>query len=169
MANVIFITGGQRSGKSSFAQQKAEELAPGPVYVATARVWDEEFRQRIQRHQHDRGPHWTTIEEEKYLSQPDLTGRVVVLDCVTLWLTNFFVDNDFNTEQSLEQAKAEWKQLIEQDFTLLVVSNEIGMGIIPDKEMTRHFADLQGWMNQFIARTANEVYLMVSGIPVKIK
>lgn len=169
MANVIFITGGQRSGKSSFAQQKAEELAPGPVYVATARVWDEEFRQRIQRHQYDRGPHWTTIEEEKYLSQPDLTGRVVVLDCVTLWLTNFFVDTDFNTEQALEQAKAEWKQLIEQDFTLLVVSNEIGMGIIPDKEMTRRFADLQGWMNQFIARTANEVYLMVSGIPVKIK
>lgn len=169
MANVIFITGGQRSGKSSFAQQKAEELAPGPVYMATARVWDEEFRQRIQRHQRDRGPHWTTIEEEKNLSQLDLTGRVVVLDCVTLWLTNFFVDNDFNTEQSLEQAKAEWKQLIEQDFTLLVVSNEIGMGIIPDKEMTRHFTDLQGWMNQFIARTANEVYLMVSGIPVKIK
>jgi len=92
MSKIILITGGQRSGKSRHAEELALSLAENPVYVATAHVWDEEFRERVRRHQERRGPQWTNIEEEKYLSRHDLTGRVAVIDCVTLWLTNFFFE-----------------------------------------------------------------------------
>ena len=94
MKKVILITGGQRSGKSTKAETLALSLSTNPVYVATAKVWDEEFRERVRRHQERRGPEWTNIEEELYLSRHDLTGRVVVVDCVTLWLTNFFFSHD---------------------------------------------------------------------------
>ena len=77
---VILVTGGQRSGKSGYAQRLALSLSPNPVYLATSRIWDEEFRKRVKRHQRDRGPEWTNIEEEKYLSRHDLTDRVVVID-----------------------------------------------------------------------------------------
>ena len=89
MKKIILITGGQRSGKSTKAEALALELSDNPVYLATAHIWDEEFRARVQKHQERRGPEWTNIEEEKYLSKHDLTGRVVVIDCVTLWLTNW--------------------------------------------------------------------------------
>lgn len=97
---IILVTGGQRSGKSSYAQKRALSIAPNPVYLATAHVWDEEFRKRVERHQQDRGPEWTNIEEEKYLSKHDVSGRVVVIDCVTLWGTNFFFANDSDVETS---------------------------------------------------------------------
>lgn len=169
MANVTFITGGQRSGKSRYAQQLAESKTSNPVYVATARVWDDEFRKRIERHQSDRGNHWQTIEEEKHLSKLNVETRVVLLDCITLWLTNIFHDNNYDVDQSLREAQTEWKQLLEKDVDLIVVSNELGMGVIAENEIARKFTDLQGWMNQHIAALANEVILMVSGIPVKIK
>lgn len=169
MAHITLITGGQRSGKSRYAQQLAETFSDKPVYLATARVWDEEFKLRIARHQNDRGEHWQNIEEEKILSAHVLTHKTVLLDCITLWLTNYFFDNHFNVDLALLQAKAEWERFVQQDFTLIVVTNEIGMGVIPDNEASRKFADLQGWMNQFIATRADQVILMVSGIPVKIK
>lgn len=169
MAKIILITGGQRSGKSSHAQQMALQLSNQPVYLATSRIWDEEHRQRIIRHQNDRGPEWTNIEEEKALSKHDFTGRVVLIDCVTLWLTNFFFDNDSNIDQSLKEAKIEFNQLKKQDATFILVTNEIGLGGMPENPIQRKFTDLQGWMNQFIAQCANEVFWMVSGIPVKIK
>lgn len=169
MAEIIFITGGQRSGKSRFAQQLAEQKSANPIYLATARAWDADFKERIKRHQADRGNQWTTIEEEKHISELDLHGKTVLLDCITLWLTNIFHDNEYRIEEALTQAKEEWTRFIQQDFTLIVVSNEIGMGVIPEHESARKFADLQGWMNQYIASLANTVYLMVSGIPIKIK
>lgn len=166
---VIFITGGQRSGKSSYAQKLAESLTGNPVYLATSRIWDDEFKARVQRHQSDRGENWQTIEEEKQLSKLNLEGRVVLLDCITLWLTNIFYDNQYQVDRSLDEAKREWQHFTGQNFTLIVVSNELGMGVIPDNEASRKFTDLQGWMNQHIAAMADEVFLMVSGIPVKIK
>jgi adenosylcobinamide kinase/adenosylcobinamide-phosphate guanylyltransferase len=169
MSKVIFITGGQRSGKSRYAQQLAESLSKHPVYLATSRVWDDEFRARIKRHQNDRGDHWQNFEEEKHLGKVKLEGRVVLLDCITLWLTNIFFDNQYQVDISLDDAKREWQQFVSQDFTLVVVSNELGMGVIAENEASRKFTDLQGWMNQHIAAMAGEVYLMVSGIPVKIK
>ena len=95
MKRIILITGGARSGKSTYAEKLALELSPTPVYLATARIWDEEFRQRVIRHQERRGPEWTNIEEEKELSRHRLEGRVVLIDCITLWCTNFFFDRAF--------------------------------------------------------------------------
>lgn len=167
--HIVLVTGGQRSGKSGYAQKLALSLTLNPVYLATSRVWDEEFRQRVLRHQADRGPEWTNIEEEKYLSHHNLNGRVVVIDCVTLWGTNFFFDNDSNVELSLTELKEEFNRLAEQDAYLIFVTNEIGLGGVSPDPVQRKFTDLQGWLNQYIASRANEVVLMISGIPMKIK
>ena len=164
MSKIILITGGQRSGKSRYAEELALNLADCPVYVATAHVWDEEFRERVRRHQERRGPQWTNIEEEKYLSRHDLTGRVAVIDCVTLWLTNFFFENQ-DVDNTLEAVKREFDQFTAHDGTYIFVTNEIGSGGVSVDAVQRRFTDLQGWMNQYIASRANEVILMVSGIP----
>lgn len=168
MSRVILITGGQRSGKSEEAERLALSLSDRPVYLATAHVWDEEFRQRVERHQQRRGPQWTNIEEERQLSRHDLGGRVVLVDCITLWLTNIFF-NLQDTEKALAEAKAEFDRLVAQDATFIFVTNEIGSGGVSTDAVQRQFTDLQGWMNQYVARRADEVRLMVSGIAVKIK
>ena len=168
MKKIILITGGQRSGKSKQAEELALSLAQNPVYVATAHVWDEEFRERVRRHQERRGPQWTNIEEEKYLSRHDLTGRVAVIDCVTLWLTNFFFENQ-DVEKTLQAAQKEFDCFTEKDGTFIFVTNEIGSGGVSVDAVQRRFTDLQGWMNQYIASRADEVILMVSGIPVTVK
>ena len=169
MKKIILITGGQRSGKSSKAEELALQLSANPVYLATAHIWDEEFKERVRKHQERRGPQWTNIEEETALSQYDMTGRVVVVDCVTLWLTNFFFQNNSDTALSLELAKAEFDAFTQQDATYIFVTNEIGSGGVSENSIQRKFTDLQGWMNQYIASKADEVILMVSGIDVKVK
>lgn len=166
---ITLVTGGQRSGKSSYAQRLALSLTPHPVYMATSRIWDDEFRKRVERHQRDRGPEWTNIEEEKFLSRHDVTGRVIVIDCVTLWSTNFFFDNNSDVELSLALLKEEFTQFTRQQAHFIFVTNEIGLGGVATDEIQRKFTDLQGWFNQYIARQADQVVLMVSGIPVKIK
>lgn len=192
MKKIILITGGERSGKSVYAEQLALSLSSNPVYLATARIWDEEFRQRVAIHRERRGPQWTNIEEEKRLSRHDLTGRTVLVDCVTLWATNFFFDHrpqaalpahdDTETvesrqaragirqvEETLQAIQEEFMRFTAQDTTFIFVTNEIGMGGVSTQEVQRRFTDLLGWTNQFVAAQADEVYLMVSGIPVKIK
>lgn len=169
MSKIILITGGQRSGKSEEAERLALSLSPTPIYMATARIWDDEFRQRVVRHQERRGPQWTNIEEEKELSRHDVAGRVVLVDCLTLWATNFFFDLGSQVIPALDAAKAEFDRLTAQDATFIFVTNEIGLGGVSDNELQRKFTDLQGWMNQYVASKADEVYLMISGIKVKIK
>jgi adenosylcobinamide kinase/adenosylcobinamide-phosphate guanylyltransferase len=166
---IYFITGGERSGKSRYAQQLALELSSSPLYIATARNWDADFQKRIQRHQNERDIRWTSIEEEKHLNKIDLKGKVAVIDCVTLWLTNFYVDTKNNVEESLKEAKAEFDKIAEIDCTLIIISNEIGMGIHASTEIGRKFVELQGWANQYIAAKAAKAILMISGIPVTIK
>lgn len=168
MKKIILITGGQRSGKSSEAERLALSLTENPVYMATAHIWDEEFRQRVVKHQQRRGPQWTNIEEEKLLSRHDLTGRVVVIDCMTLWLTNFFFETS-DVDQTLEAVKTEFDRFTAHDATYIFVTNEIGSGGVSENAIQRKFTDLEGWMNQYIASKADEVILMVSGIPIKIK
>ena len=169
MKRIILITGGQRSGKSRQAEQLALNLSKNPVYMATAKVCDDEFRERVRRHQKRRGPQWTNIEEEIHLSRHDVTGRVVLIDCVTLWLTNLFFSHGEDTQRTLEAAKQEFDAFTHMDATFIFVTNEVGMGGVSPNAMQRHFADLQGWMNQYIAAKAHEVILMVSGIAVKIR
>ena len=160
---IILITGGQRSGKSRQAEELALSLSANPIYLATAHIWDDEFRDRVRKHQERRGPQWTNIEEEKYLSRHDLTGRVVVIDCVTLWLTNFFFETP-DIDQTLETVKQEVDRFTAHDATYIFVTNEIGCGGVSENAVQRKFTDLQGWMNQYIASKADEVVLMVSGI-----
>ena len=169
MKRIILITGGARSGKSGYAEKLALSLSDAPVYLATARIWDEEFRERVRRHQARRGPQWTNIEEEKQLSRHDLSGRVVLVDCLTLWATNFFFDLESDVDRSLAALQEEFDRFTAQEATFLLVTNEIGMGGTSDNAIQRRFTDLQGWMNQYAAARADEVILMVSGIPVKIK
>ena len=169
MKKIILITGGQRSGKSKKAEELALSLSPNPVYMATAHIWDEEFRERVRKHQARRGPQWTNIEEETALSQHDMTGRVVVIDCVTLWLTNFFFANNSDVDKSLELAKAEFEKFTKPDATYIFVTNEIGSGGVSENAIQRKFTDLEGWMNQYIASKADEVILMVSGIEIRVK
>lgn len=169
---IILVTGGQRSGKSSYAERLALSLSPRPVYIATARVWDEEFRQRVERHQQRRGPQWTNIEEEKTLSHHDVSGRVVVIDCITLWCTNFFFSEDGDcpaVEAVLEEVKAEFDAFTAQDSTFIFVTNEIGSGGVSGNAVQRRFTDLQGWVNQYVASKADEVVLLVCGVPVRVK
>ncbi|MDH6305355.1 adenosylcobinamide kinase/adenosylcobinamide-phosphate guanylyltransferase [Parabacteroides sp. PF5-5] len=169
MKRIILITGGQRSGKSSYAQQLALQQSSNPVYLATSRIWDEEHRQRIERHQQDRGSEWTNIEEEKQLSKHSLEGRVVVIDCLTLWATNFFYDNDGNVAEALSLLKEEFDLFTRQDAYFIFITNEIGWGGTSVNELQRKFTDLQGWLNQFVASRADEVIAMISGIPLTIK
>lgn len=169
MAKVIYISGGQRSGKSDFAQEMAEKLTPTPLYLATAKCWDSEFKARIERHQRARGENWRTIEETLNIASLALGGEVVLMDCVTLWLTNIFMENDMDGTKSLAWAKEQWRKLLEQDCTLIVVSNEIGMGVVPTSASTRAFVDMQGWMNQFIAQKADQAYTLISGLPLRLK
>ena len=169
MKKIILITGGARSGKSSYAEQLALSLSTTPVYLATARVWDDEFRQRVQKHQERRGSEWTNIEEEKELSKHQLPGRVVLIDCITMWCNNYFFDLHDEVDATLNAMKQEFKEFTNQDATFIFVTNEIGMGGTSPNNIQRRFTDLQGWFNQFVSSQADEVILMVSGIPVKIK
>ena len=169
MKKIILITGGQRSGKSTKAEELALSLSSQPVYLATAHVWDDEFRERVKKHQERRGPEWTNIEEEVHLSKHDLTGRVVVIDCITLWLTNLFYQLDSEVDKTLSEAKKEFDAFTQHDATYIFVTNEIGLGGVSTNQLQRKFTDLQGWMNQYVAQKADEVILMVSGIAVKIK
>jgi len=169
MKRIILITGGQRSGKSCKAEALALSLTERPVYVATAHIWDDEFRERVRRHQERRGSQWTNIEEEMLLSRHDLSGRVAVIDCVTLWLTNFFFANNSDVDKTLAEAQHEFDAFTQADATYIFVTNEIGLGGVSENAVQRKFTDLQGWMNQYIAERADEVILMVSGLPVKVK
>lgn len=169
MRRIILITGGQRSGKSSYAEKIALSLSPNPVYIATSRIWDEEFRQRVLKHQERRGLEWTNIEEEKTLSRHKIENRVALIDCVTLWCTNFFFDVDANIDVALQNIKQEFDQFTKQNATFIFVTNEIGSGAVSENPIQRRFTDLQGWINQYIASKADQVYLMISGIPLLIK
>jgi adenosylcobinamide kinase / adenosylcobinamide-phosphate guanylyltransferase len=147
----------------------ALSLSNNPVYVATAKVWDNDFEQRVKRHQNDRDERWTNLEEQRNVSALPILNRVCVIDCVTLWLTNFFVDTKNDVDASLLLLKKEIDVLLTKPGTFIIISNEIGMGVHADTEIGRKFTDLQGWANQYIAASAHTAVVMISGIAVKIK
>ncbi|ETN95944.1 bifunctional adenosylcobinamide kinase/adenosylcobinamide-phosphate guanylyltransferase [Zhouia amylolytica] len=166
---IYYITGGERSGKSSYAQNLALSLSKTPKYLATSRVWDEDHQQRIQRHIEDRDERWISVEEEKFISNVIFANDVVVVDCVTLWLTNFYMDTKHDRDESLKLAKEEFTKILEIPATIIIISNEIGMGLHADTHMGRKFTELQGWMNQHIAKHADKATFMVSGLPITLK
>ncbi|GAB3251090.1 bifunctional adenosylcobinamide kinase/adenosylcobinamide-phosphate guanylyltransferase [Larkinella harenae] len=166
---IIYVTGGTRSGKSRFAQERARQLSPAPVYVATAKIWDEDFGRRVKRHQDERGPEWTTYEAERNPASLPLANRVAVIDCVTLWLTNLFMAYDSDVDESLVAFQGEIDALALLPGTFIIISNEIGMGVHAETAIGRKFTDLQGWANQYVATRADEAIFMVSGLPHYLK
>jgi len=170
---VIFVTGGTRSGKSSFAQNLANGIQGNKVFVATAEALDEEMKARIESHKRERPSGWDTIEEPKQLSTVlthcDGKYKVILIDCVTIWISNLLVNSSFS-EQEIDN---EIKLLIDScktiNATVIIVSNEVGSGIVPDNKLSRVYRDSAGKANQEIARSADEVYLLVAGISLPIK
>lgn len=174
MKRIILITGGQRSGKSVYAEKMALSLSDAPVYIATAHIWDDEFRHRVDMHKKRRGPQWENIEEERELGKISIYNKVALIDCLTLWCTNFYFDESESCKKPdidkiLERVKEEFDKFTKQEATFIFVTNEIGSGGVSDNPVQRHFTDLLGWVNQYVASKADEVYLMTCGIPVKIK
>ena len=168
---ILLITGGARSGKSKYAEQRAEELGARRLYIATAEAKDEEMAQRIAEHKKRRGNDWATVEEPVELSAALLAqrGRIdcALVDCLTIWLSNLLLHRD------AEVAGDKVENLVETlpglDFHLVLVTNEVGWGIVPDNRLARQFRALAGWANQRIAAAANEVVLTVAGIPMILK
>lgn len=175
---IVFITGGARSGKSRFALEKANSMNGKKVYIATAEPLDEEMRERIKRHKEERGREWLTMEEPIKIPKllRELKGEcdVILLDCLTLWLSNLMVAGR-ELSGEIEEFIAALKGIKNssssclQPLALFIVSNEVGMGIVPENELARRFRDLAGMLNQRVAEIADEVYFLVSGIPLKIK
>ena len=163
------ITGGERSGKTNYAMQCALAVSENPIYIATARKWDKDFEERIARHQADRSEQWENLEAEKTFDHLHLKNRVVVVDCITLWLTNIYTDNKYEVQKSLEEATAELNKWQMRDCTFFIITNEIGMGVHAATPIGRKFVELQGWTNQHIAACSESLTLMVSGVPLKIK
>ena len=167
---ITLVLGGVRSGKSRFAQELAQSWSRAPVYLATSRVWDDDHKARIERHVRDRGDEWTTLEVEKQLSSVTLEDRLIVVDCVTLWLANWFSDNGSDADAALAQAKAEFDKTVQTTKNRWIfVSNELGLGVHAATEAGRKFTDVQGFLNQHIAAVADVVVLMVAGIPFALK
>lgn len=165
----IFVLGGARSGKSAFAEGVVRKTGLTRHYVATGRAWDDEMRARIARHREDRGEGWQTHEEPlalvEQLTALDAPGNVVLVDCLTLWVTNLMMEErDMATEirrlaQHVSTAQA----------ALVIVSNEVGLGIVPENRMARDFRDHAGRLHQAIAAEAAEVYFVAAGLPLKMK
>jgi adenosylcobinamide kinase/adenosylcobinamide-phosphate guanylyltransferase len=169
---IVFITGGARSGKSAFAEKLAGELAGKRAYLATAQALDPEMAARIEKHRKDRSVAWDTYEEPLAVAEllKKLSGRyaVVLLDCLTLWLSNVMAHTEGDGVVSLRS-----DELVAaiNDFkgACIIVSNEVGLGIVPDNALARRYRDLAGILNQRVAQTADDVYFTAAGIPVKIK
>lgn len=167
---VHLFLGGARSGKSTAAQRLAEDAGGTPVYLATARrSQDEEFAARLAQHRADRGDRWRTVEEDLDLAgalrEHRGTDHVVVVDCLTLWISNLLLDG----EEVQPAVDALCDELAVDRGDVALVTNEVGQGTVPMHALTREFRDQQGWCNQRVAAVADRVRLLVAGIPVAVK
>jgi len=173
MSRVLYVTGGARSGKSSFALQLAARYKH-KVFLATAEPFDDEMQSRIGKHQAERGEQFITVEEPLYLgralSHLPAGTDVVLLDCLTVWAGNLMYYAEGKGEEQVEQQIELFLEVLRQPpCDLILVSNEVGMGIVPDNALARSFRDLAGIINQRVAAIASEAYLLCSGISIKLK
>ena len=169
---VIFITGGCRSGKSRFALNYTNQHFSKKIYLATCEALDEEMAQRIEHHKKMRGPEWHTIEEpvetvDKIRQYGDKV-EVILLDCITLWLSNILMKWDSDS-RIMDEVDRLVNMIKQSPTSFIIVSNEVGMGIVPTEPLGRRFRDLSGMANQRIAEVADTVIYMVSGIPLFLK
>ncbi len=175
----ILIIGGARSGKSHFAQELALKLGEPVLFVATAVAGDEEMRQRIEKHQQARPSAWSTLEVTTHvgsqISQKIGEAQVVIVDCITLLVSNILSQYSDQTGVPLIEQKltSEINELVEcinhTDASFIIVTNEVGLGLVPANRVGRLYRDLLGRVNQLLAQQVDEIYLMVAGLPVPIK
>jgi adenosylcobinamide kinase/adenosylcobinamide-phosphate guanylyltransferase len=174
-SKVVFITGGARSGKSSFALKETERTEGHKVYIATAEALDDEMSARIEKHKRERSEEWQTIEEPydlgKALGSIEDHVAVVLIDCLTLWTSNILIkyEHDPPVIEELIDGLIDSIMTLKDRIAVYIVSNEVGMGIVPDNPLSRTFRDLAGRLNQKVATFSDEVYLVMSGLPLKIK
>ena len=170
---LILVTGGARSGKSRYAQSMADEIEGRKVYLATAHALDDEMKSRIEIHRMDRPAGWNTVEETKHLSKAvreiDKKFEVILIDCITMWISNLLVIEGFSESEIMKELESFISNCKEFEGTVIVVCNEVGSGIVPDNKIARLFRDITGKANQETATAADNVYLVVAGIPMKLK
>jgi adenosylcobinamide kinase / adenosylcobinamide-phosphate guanylyltransferase len=169
MGKAVLVLGGARSGKSGFAERLGDAIAGPHIYIATAQASDDEMTRRIARHRAERAGHWTTVECPLALPEAilehDAEASVILVDCLTLWLSNLMLG-----EHDIAAARDRLAGFLpEVQGTLLLVSNEVGQGIVPDNALARQFRDEAGWLNQTLARTADEVWFVTAGLPQRLK
>lgn len=174
-AEIIFVLGGARSGKSTFAEQLAWERGGDDVlFIATAEALDDEMRERIAQHRAERPAKWHTLEAPRDLLEAlrnwHTMPRLIVVDCLTLWVTNEMLANEKNLERRLFyqlDLLCEWVRV--QDIDLILISNEVGLGIVPENALARNFRDVLGRVNARAAQHAHRVFWMAAGLPTEIK
>ena len=177
MAQILFVTGGARSGKSRFAEKRAAEFGASLGYLATAQALDCEMEERVRHHRERRGAEWNTIEEPICLSQAlarcDGLYKAILVDCVTLWISNLLFKYEEAGENGAVRINEDLQRLkstVQGMVTpVILVSNEVGMGIVPDNPLARLFRDIAGTANEVIAAAADEVHVVISGIPLRLK
>ncbi|MEL6920894.1 MAG: bifunctional adenosylcobinamide kinase/adenosylcobinamide-phosphate guanylyltransferase [Pseudomonadota bacterium] len=168
-AGVVLVLGGARSGKSAFAEDMVLKSGLQPVYVATSQIWDDEMRARINIHQARRDPRWVNIEEPNDLAGvikgEAMQGRALLVDCLTLWVTNLMMADAVMSDRFAALVAA----LTQAEGLVVLVSNEVGLGIVPDNKMARDFRDSAGRLHQDIAAIADQVHFIAAGLPLTLK
>ncbi len=173
MSKITLILGGARSGKSTYAEQRC--LPNGRLkkrYIATAQIWDEETRERVNKHKDRRAQNWDVTEEvfkdlSQHLLKTEQPSQITLVDCLTLWLTNEMLSNEKEDINPVIDTFVENIAKLKQPYVF--VSNEVGMGIVPENALARKFRDAQGRLNQKVAKVANQVIFVAAGLPLKLK
>lgn len=172
---ITFVLGGAKSGKTTFALKYAETLTgfDNYYYIATATAYDDEMEEKIRKHKEERSKIWITIEEPiniiSQIQSLKSSSTLVVLDCLTLWITNLLSAN-YNCQKYFEELLKELKTIKEsKNFWIIIISNEVGLGVVPINKLARFFRELSGSLNQKIAEIANEVFFIISGLPLTLK
>lgn len=186
MGKIVLVTGGARSGKSTYAEDLAKAVGDNVMYIATSIPFDDEMKERVKKHRARRPKDWGTFEGyidlKRVFRYKESPYQAILLDCITIMITNLIFEfGGFDVENFDEEAINELEKRILNEITefldeanlntetLILVTNEIGFGIVPDNKLSRIFRDISGRANQYIASRADEVYLVVCGLPMKIK
>ena len=170
MGKIIFVTGPVRSGKSNFAIEYAIKNFKDVIFIASAKPIDNEMKERIEEHKKNRPKKWLTIEEDINIDKvvEKCNGEALIIDCITIWVSNL-LHNNFNKQEIIKKVENLIKNIKKNNLSAIIISNEVGWGIVPENELARVFRDIIGKVHQIISKNSDYVYLLVSGIPLILK